>query len=315
MLTPMIESDAKLISVVVPCFNEQETVEPFLIKINEVSSQTDYSYEVIFINDGSTDDTLSKLLQLKKQYPVIRIVNLSRNFGKEAAMTAGLDAAKGAALIPIDADLQDPPELILEFIKEWESGFDVVLAKRVDRSSDSFAKRLTSGLFYRFHNKISDVKIPDNVGDYRLISRRVYESIQALGENQRFMKGIFSWVGFNTTTVEYVRCERHAGESSFNGWKLWNFALEGITSFSTVPLRIWMYFGFIIATMSVVFGGWIIVKTLMFGVDTPGYASMMTIALFLGGIQLMGIGVLGEYIGRMYMETKKRPVYIIENEY
>ncbi len=304
-----------LISIIAPCYNEEAVVHHFMEEIERVITTMENPFELIFINDGSSDNTLKKLITLKKRYDYIRVLNLSRNFGKEAAMTAGIDYAKGDALIPIDVDLQDPPELIKEFVIKWNEGFDVVLAKRVDRSSDTKAKRKSAELFYKFHNKISHVKIPNNVGDYRLMSRKVVKAIQSLPENQRFMKGIFAWVGFNTATVEYVRDPRLAGETNFNGWKLWNFALEGITSFSTVPLRVWLYVGFVIAFIALIFGSWIILKTLIYGIDAPGYASMTTIVLFLGGIQLMGIGILGEYIGRLYIEAKRRPVYIIDEEY
>jgi len=307
--------DTDLISIVAPCYNEEPVLSFFMAEIDKVISTINNPFELIFINDGSSDNTLKKLLELKKEYHYIRVINLSRNFGKEAAMTAGIDMAKGEALIPIDVDLQDPPELIKEFIQKWYEGFDVVLAKRVDRSSDSKAKRFSAELFYRFNNLISNLQIPSNVGDYRLISRKVINSIQKLPENQRFMKGVFAWVGFNTTTIEYARDPRKAGETSFNGWKLWNFALEGITSFSTLPLRIWLYIGVIIAFIAMTFGIVIIMKTLLYGVDAPGYASLMTITLFLGGIQLMGIGILGEYIGRIYIEVKHRPIYIIDEEF
>ncbi len=306
--------NSSLVSIIAPCYNEEAVLHHFMDEIDKVIASLENPFELIFINDGSRDNTLEKLLELKKKYTYIRVINLSRNFGKEAAMTAGIDVAKGDALIPIDVDLQDPPELIKEFIEKWNEGFDVVLAKRVDRTSDTKAKRMSAELFYKLHNNISHVKIPSNVGDYRLMSRKVIDAIQKLPENQRFMKGIFAWVGFKTTTVEYVRDPRRAGETSFNGWKLWNFAVEGITSFSTLPLRVWLYVGFFIAFLALIFGAWIILKTLIFGIDAPGYASMTTIVLFLGGIQLMGIGILGEYIGRLYIEAKRRPVYIIDEE-
>jgi len=218
-------------------------------------------------------------------------------------------------VVPIDVDLQDPPELILDFVREYEAGYDVVVGKREDRTSDTAAKRISADFFYKMHNKISDIQIPQNVGDYRLMSRRVVEALKQLPETQRFMKGIFAWLGFKTAIVTYKREERVAGESSFNGWKLWNFALDGITSFSTAPLRVWLYVGSVLSMIAFVYGSWIILKTLMFGVDSPGYASIITIVLFLGGIQLMGIGILGEYIGRIYLESKRRPVYIVEREY
>ena len=303
------------ISIVCPFFNEENMVDLFMKEITAVVNELNKPFEVVCINDGSTDNTLAKLLQAKEDYPNMRIINFSRNFGKEAALTAGLDYAKGEMIIPIDADLQDPPELIKDFISYREKGYDVVVAKRVDRSNDSFAKKITAQLFYKFHNKIAQTKIPDNVGDYRLITRKVLNAIQKLPENQRFMKGIFAWVGFKTATVEYKRDNRKAGKTSFNGWKLWNFALDGITSFSNIPLRIWLYIGTFISFLTFLYGSFIILRTLILGVDVPGYASLLTVILFLGGIQLVGIGALGEYIGRIYMESKKRPLYIVEDEY
>nr|WP_314399039.1 glycosyltransferase family 2 protein [uncultured Campylobacter sp.] len=303
------------ISIIAPCYNEEETIEPFLRRIEEILAQINESYEIVFIHDGSKDNTLNVLLNAKQNFKNIRIINFSRNFGKEAALTAGLDKARGEAAIPIDVDLQDPPELIKELVAKWREGYDVVLAKRADRTSDSFAKRVSADLFYKLNGKISNVDIPNNVGDFRLMSKRVVEALKQLPENQRFMKGLFAWVGFKTTVIEYVREKREAGQSSFNGWKLWNFALDGITSFSTLPLRIWLYIGALVSFLSFLYGSFIILKTLIFGVDLPGYASLAVIMLFLGGIQLIGIGILGEYIGRIYSESKRRPSYIIEGEY
>lgn len=303
------------ISIIAPCYNEEETIEPFLRRIEEILTQINEPYEIVFINDGSKDNTLNVLLNAKQNFKNIRIINFSRNFGKEAALTAGLDKARGEAAIPIDVDLQDPPELIKELVARWREGYDVVLAKRADRASDSFAKRVSADLFYKLNGKISNVDIPNNVGDFRLMSKRVVEALKQLPENQRFMKGLFAWVGFKTVAIEYVREKREAGQSSFNGWKLWNFALDGITSFSTLPLRIWLYIGALVSFLSFLYGSFIILKTLIFGVDLPGYASLAVIMLFLGGIQLIGIGILGEYIGRIYSESKRRPSYIIEGEY
>ena len=303
------------LSIVVPCYNEETVIDIFLHKIFSVLAYVNRDFEIVFVNDGSRDNTLAILKEKSQEYDNVRVINLSRNFGKEAALTAGLDCSYGEVVVPIDVDLQDPPELILEFIKKYEEGYDVVVGKRVDRTTDSFAKRVSAEFFYKIHNKISDIEIPHNVGDYRLMSRRVVDTLKKLPESQRFMKGLFAWLGFNTAIVEYKRDERIAGESSFNGWKLWNFALDGITSFSTAPLRVWLYIGLMLAFISFFYGSWIILKTLIFGVDSPGYASIITVALFLGGIQLMGIGILGEYIGRIYVESKNRPIYIIENEY
>lgn len=303
------------ISIVCPFFNEEDMVDLFMEEVTAVVKPLNMPFEIVCVNDGSTDNTLQKLLQAKKNFTNIRIINLSRNFGKEAALTAGLDFTKGEVIIPIDADLQDPPELIKLFISKWQDGFDVVLAKRTDRSSDTVVKKLTAQLFYKFHNIISHTELLENVGDCRLMTRKVLNAIQKLPENQRFMKGIFAWVGFKTTIVEYKRNSRRAGKTSFNGWRLWNFALEGITSFSTVPLRIWLYIGFLISFLAFSYGSFIVLRTLIIGVDLPGYASLLTSILFLGGIQLIGIGVLGEYIGRMYIEAKRRPPYIVEKEY
>lgn len=307
-------NSSQLISIICPCYNEQDVIVLFKEKITEILLNTQYNYELIFINDGSTDNTKNVLLSLSNNDSHVKIINLSRNFGKEAALTAGLDMAKGEAVIPIDADLQDPPELIYDFLEQWQKGYDVVVAKRIDRQSDSFAKKISAKMFYKFHNAIANVAIPDNVGDFRLISRKVVQAISLLPENQRFMKGIFSWVGFKTTTIEYARQPRVAGNSCFNGWRLWNLALEGITSFSTAPLRIWLYIGAFFSSLAFFYGTIIIIRTLINGVNLPGYASIITIVLFLGGIQLIGLGVMGEYIGRLYMESKRRPIYLIDDD-
>jgi len=310
-----MKKNAPFISIVTPCYNEEDVIDIFLEKIMPVLEELKKSYEIVFVNDGSRDNTLEILKAKAKEYESVRVISLSRNFGKEAALSAGLDMARGEVVVPMDVDLQDPPELILDFVKKYEEGYDVVVGKRADRTTDKLAKRLSADFFYKIHNKISDIEIPHNVGDYRLMSRRVVQELKKLPETQRFMKGIFAWLGFKTAVVEYKREERAAGKTSFNGWKLWNFALDGITSFSTAPLRIWLYIGMILASISFLYGSWIVLKTLIFGIDSPGYASMITIVLFLGGIQFMGIGILGEYIGRIYLESKNRPVYIIEDEY
>ena len=305
----------KLLSIICPCYNEEKSINIFFETIYEELKKTNLDYELIFINDGSKDNTLEKLLELKQSHAFIKIINLSRNFGKEAALTAGLDKTNADLIIPIDVDLQDPPELIHKLIEENNKGFDVVLAKRIDRSNEDFFKSFTAKLFYKFNNKISDLEIPEDVGDFRLISKKVLNELKKLPENQRFMKGLFAWVGFKTKTITYKREARQKGNSKFNGWKLWNFALDGITSFSTLPLRAWLYIGVIISLLSLIYGSFIVVKTLLFGIDVPGYASLITAILFLGGIQLIGIGVLGEYIGRIYLESKNRPIYIIESEF
>jgi glycosyltransferase involved in cell wall biosynthesis len=280
-----------------------------------VMEATKELFEFVCVNDGSQDRTLESLLSFAKQDSRIRVIDLSRNFGKEAALTAAIDYAVGDAVIPIDVDLQDPPELIPKMIEKWREGYEVVLAKRVDRSSDSFMKRFTAQLFYRFHNKISRPPIPENVGDFRLIDHRAVDALKTLREYHRFMKGLFAWVGFKTCTIDYTRRARTAGKSKFNGWRLWKFALEGITSFSTFPLTMWLYLGSAVSAGAFCYGLFIFCRTLIFGVKWPGYASSICLILFFGGLQLLGIGVLGEYIGRTYIESKRRPIYIVRMFY
>jgi glycosyltransferase involved in cell wall biosynthesis len=304
-----------MISIVCPFYNEERGVGGFFSRLIPVMDRLGGRYELICINDGSRDGTLEALLTMRALYPHVRVIDLSRNFGKEAALTAGIDAAHGDAVIPIDADLQDSPDLIPRLVQEWKRGFEVVLAKRADRRADSFAKRLTALLFYKVHNAISDPAIPENVGDFRLMDRKVVDAIKQLPERRRFMKGIFAWVGFRSTTIEYVRDPRRAGKSRFSGWKLWNFAIEGVTSFSTAPLRIWSYLGLAVASLAFVYAGFIVTRTVIYGIDVPGYASLLAVTLFLGGIQLIGLGVLGEYIGRVHSEAKQRPIYIVRDSY
>lgn len=305
----------KKVSLVVPCYNEQENIEPFIKKVDEIFSHTNYSLEVIAVNDGSQDLTLLNLIGLQKIYPFIKIVDFSRNFGKEAALSAGLQYTTGDAVVPIDADLQHPPELILEMLHLWEEGYEVVLAKRTSRETDSALQRVTAQFFYKIHNRISDIEIPADVGDFRLMDRSVVNALNALKENRRFMKGLFAWVGFKTTTVSYEVAPRLHGTSKFKTWQLWNFALEGITSFSTAPLKVWTYTGVLIAALSLLYAVYIIIKTLLFGSDLAGYPSLLVSILFMGGIQLISIGTLGEYIGRIYVESKNRPPYIVRKFY
>lgn len=299
------------ISLVVPVFNEEETIPLFYKALREHPALGAFDIDILFINDGSTDRTGLIVEDLISRDPRVGLVSFSRNFGKELALFAGLEYAKGDAVIPIDVDLQDPINVIPELIKKWCEGADVVLAKRIDRSSDNYLKRKAAEFFYRLHNTISEPKIEENVGDFRLMSRRVVEEICKMPERKLFMKGILSWVGFPTQIVEYTRAPRVAGSSKFNGWKLWNLALEGITSFSTFPLRVWTYLGFLAATLSLLYAIWMVGEKLISGNAVPGYPSLMTAVLFLGGVQLIGIGVLGEYIGRIYIETKNRPRYIV----
>ena len=287
----------------------------FFERVMKVMESSGEEFEIVCVNDGSRDNTLEILKNYADKDTRIRVIDFSRNFGKESALTAALDYSHGDAVIPIDADLQDPPELILKMIAKWREGYEVVLAKRADRSSDSFLKRVTAVLFYKFHNIISQPHIPENVGDFRLMDRKVVDALGGLKETHRFMKGLFAWAGFKTFTIDYTRDSRAGGSTKFNGIKLWKFALEGITSFSTAPLTMWLYVGTFTALCAFLYGLYIFIRTLVFGIETPGYASLVCLILFLGGLQLIGIGILGEYLGRTYIESKRRPVYIVREVY
>lgn len=300
------------ISLVVPVYNEEDTIPIFYKAVRELEELKEHDVEIVFINDGSKDSTEAIIDALATADDKVKSLSFTRNFGKEPALFAGLDNATGDAIIPIDVDLQDPIEVIPHLISRWQSGADMVLAKRTDRSTDGRLKRKSAEMFYKLHNKISNPKIEENVGDFRLMSREVVENIKLLPERNLFMKGVLSWVGGKTDVVEYARAERVAGDSKFNGWKLWNLALEGITSFSTFPLRMWTYIGLFVAGLSFVYGAWMIINKVLFGNSVPGYPSIIVSILFLGGIQLIGIGVLGEYIGRIYTEVKERPKYILK---
>lgn len=302
------------ISLVVPVFNEEATINEFYRAVREFTPLHDYDVEIIFVNDGSRDSTAAIVATLAKNDRLVSKINFTRNFGKEAALFAGLEHASGDVVIPIDVDLQDPIEVIPLLLQRWEKGADIVLAKRRTRNRDGLFKRTMAEWFYLLHNKISKPRIEENVGDFRLLSRRTVENIQKMPERNLFMKGILSWVGGKTDIVEYDRAPRSAGTSKFNGWRLWNLALEGITSFSTVPLRVWSYIGLSVATLSFLYGAYMIIDKLIWDNPVKGYPSLLVSILFLGGVQLIGIGVLGEYIGRIYIESKGRPRYIIEDE-
>jgi glycosyltransferase involved in cell wall biosynthesis len=309
-------TDSPLISIVAPFHNEGENVLNYYEAIKSVIDQlSTYDFELVCVDDGSSDNTLEQLIALSHNDSRIVIIELSRNFGKEAALTAGLENAIGHAVIPIDSDLQDPPELISQMIDKWSAGAEVVLARRIDRRVDTLLKRTTAKLFYKFHNRISGIQIPNNVGDFRLMDKNVIDALMQLPERQRFMKGLFAWVGFRAEIIDYTRAPRPSGESKFSGMKLWELAVEGITSFSTAPLKVWTYIGGCGILLSLTYAIFIIIKTLTYGADAPGYASIIVAILFIGSIQLIGIGVLGEYIGRIYMETKQRPTYIIRQKH
>ncbi|HQT47868.1 MAG TPA: glycosyltransferase family 2 protein, partial [Acidocella sp.] len=307
---------SRFLSLVVPFYNEAAAIQPFydaILPCLEAIGGT--AWEIVCVDDGSTDGTLLKLVALAQADGRFRVIEFSRNFGKEAALTAGIDAALGEAVVPIDADLQDPPELIAEMVAAWRAGAEVVLARRADRASDGVLKRQTAAWFYRLHNRVSKTKIPENVGDFRLMDRIVVEALKQLPERQRFMKGLFAWVGFRTVVLDYARAPRAAGTSKFSGLALWNFAIEGITSFSTLPLKIWTYLGAFSALVTLIYALFILVRTLIFGSSVPGYASLFVAVLFFGSVQLISIGLLGEYIGRIYLETKQRPGYLIRKVY
>jgi glycosyltransferase involved in cell wall biosynthesis len=299
------------LSIVVAFYNEEKAIGPFFAEMDRVAATLDCALEYVCVNDGSRDRTLELLMAELAKGRAMKIVNFARNFGKEAAMTAGLEQAKGAAVVVIDADLQDPPALIKAFVAKWREGYDVVYGVRASRQADSFAKRATAGAFYRVFNAIASVPIPHDAGDFRLMDRRVVAALLALPERNRFMKGLFAWVGFRQTGVEFVREARVAGETSWNFLRLWNFAVDGLTSFSIVPLRIASWAGGIISVLGFTYAAYLVVRTLVYGVDVPGYASIVVIMLFLGGVQLLCIGLIGEYLGRLYIEAKGRPLYII----
>lgn len=302
-----------VISVVAPAYNEEEVLPEFHKRLCGVFEALDWDLEVVYVNDGSHDRTLGVLKELRAQDPRVTIIDLSRNFGKELAMTAGLDHACGDAVVVIDTDLQDPPELIPELIRHWQDGFDVVYAQRAAREGETWVKKATATAFYRIIHKVSKVQIPRDTGDYRLLSRRAVEALNRLREHHRFMKGLFAWIGFPQKAVVYRRNPRFAGETKWNYWKLWNFALEGITSFSIGPLKLATYLGLGIALLAFLYAAVVVYKTLVFGEPVRGYPSLMVVVLLLGGIQLASLGIIGEYLGRLFNETKGRPLYLMQS--
>lgn len=303
------------LSIVVPVKDEQEAVAPFVARLGEVLAALDdpagQSYEILFIDDGSHDATLLAIRAAIGRDPRVRALSLSRNFGKEAALSAAIDHACGAAVVPKDVDLQDPPEALGDMLRQWRAGFDIVYGVRDDRQTDSLPKRLSADLYYRASNWLSQDKIPEHAGDFRLLDRKVVDVIRAMPERNRFMKGLFAWAGFTSTSVHYRRAARAVGTTKFRYWKLWTLAIDGITSSSTVPLRVWSYLGGSVALVAMAYAMFILVRTLLYGVDVPGYASLLTAILLLGGLQLLSLGVLGEYVGRIMVETKARPIYVV----
>lgn len=305
----------RTLSLIVPMYNEQEVLEVFFARVIAMLETLGLNFEIVCIDDGSRDMTLPLLVRRAQADSRIKVIALARNFGKESALTAGIDAAVGDMIVPIDADLQDPPELIAQFLERWEEGYDVVYGVRGDRTSDGFVKRNTAGIFYDLFNRVSNMSIPANTGDFRLMDREAVEALKLLPERNRFMKGLFAWVGYRHIGVVYDRPERAAGQTSWRYGKLFNFALDGITSFSTLPLRVWTSVGLLAALGALVWAGVIVARTLMLGRDVPGYASLMVVMLFGLAMQLIAFGVLGEYVGRLYQEAKGRPVYVVRRVY
>jgi glycosyltransferase involved in cell wall biosynthesis len=301
-----------VISVVVPMYNESEIIGTMHRRLAAAMATLDAPWEVIYVNDGSRDTTLREVETLQRADRHVALVNLSRNFGKEIATTAGLDHAHGDAVIVIDADLQDPPEVIPLLVEAWHEGYDMVYAQRRRRAGETWLKKCTAAGFYRIMRYLGEVPLPPNVGDFRLMSRRVVDAVQQLREHHRFMKGLFAWVGFPSTAVSYDREPRGAGSTKWSFWQLWNFAIEGITSFSVGPLKLATYLGLAVALFAVVFGAQLILRTLIYGNPVPGYPSLMAVILFLGGTQLITLGIIGEYLGRIFNETKRRPLYLVE---
>ena len=305
------------LTIIVPVKDEQDAIGIFVTRVRTILESLDdpasSAFEILFVDDGSSDGSLAAIRLAHSADPRIRGLSLSRNFGKEAALSAGLDHARGRAVVPMDVDLQDPPEALVGMVAKWREGYDIVYGVRDNRDSDSFPKRLTADLYYRAHNWLSEDKIPEHAGDFRLLDRKVVDVIKLMPERNRFMKGLFAWAGFRSASVTYTRAARTVGTTKFRYWRLWTLAIDGITSASTVPLRIWSYLGGIVALGALGYAVYIVIRTLTTTIEVPGYASMMVAILFLGGLQLLSLGILGEYVGRILIETKHRPLYVIRD--
>ncbi len=308
-----MRSRAELISIVVPAYNEEAGLSELVRRVSDVMKGAGLRFEIVFVNDGSSDGTLAEMVRLRRSEDAITVVNLSRNFGKEIAMTAGIEHARGDAMVILDADLQDPPEIIPEMVATWREGYDTVYAQRASREGETWFKKLTARAFYKTVAALGPAPIPPNVGDFRLISRRVADALLMLPEQHRFMKGLYAWVGFPSKAVVFDRGARYSGSTKWNYWKLWNFALEGITSFTIAPLKIATYLGLTVALCAFAYGSYIVIRTLFIGDPVPGFPTVIVTVLFLGGVQLIVLGLLGEYIGRVFNETKRRPLYLTES--
>jgi glycosyltransferase involved in cell wall biosynthesis len=307
--------DKPLLSLVVPFHNEEGNLAMFFERASKTLASLDVRWELIFVNDGSLDNSLKEAVALYEQHDEVNVIDLSRNFGKEIALSAGLDHARGDAIIEIDADLEHPPEVIADLVEKWNEGYQIVFATRKSRTVEPFLKRVSARAYYKIFGWLSKIPNHDKLGDFCLLDRCVVDKLTAFPEHNRFMKGLVAWTGFKQGFVSYELGSRTAGETKWNYWRLWNFALEGITSFSSIPLKLWTYVGVVIAFLAFIYTVIIVTRTIIFGIDVPGYASLLTIVLFLGGVQLIGLGVLGEYIGRIYTEVKDRPLYIVQKAY
>ncbi|RTL10849.1 MAG: glycosyltransferase [Neisseriaceae bacterium] len=310
-----IELSSSLISIIIPMKNESATLAQLFSVLTPILADFPINYEIVAVNDGSCDDTLAKLIELSKNEINLKIIDLSRNFGKEAALYAGFSYAQGDCAVAMDADLQDPPELILEMINWWQQGYEIVTGVHQSRESDTYLKRKTANLFYQSINKVSDIKFTPNAGDFRLLDRTAINAFLSLDERVRFNKGLFAWIGFKEKLVYHKRSERTAGTSQWKYLQLFKFAIDGITSFSKAPLEVWFYLGIFTAIAGFLYGVFIFTRTILLGIDTPGYASLLIFVLFFSGLQMVGVGILGKYIGRIFIESKRRPIFIVRKIY
>lgn len=314
-ITPLDLPGRPVLSLVVPVYNEATAIQPFFDDLAPIVGEilVEMDIEIVFVDDGSSDDTAVRIASSAPQGVALSIVALSRNFGKEAALFAGLSHAIGDAVVPLDVDLQDPPAVILEMIAKWREGAKMVNARRACRDKDSWLKRTSANAFYRVFNALAEHPIPTSVGDFRLLDREVVTAISSLGERSRFNKALFAWVGFETEEITFERPERSVGSSQWSYWKLWKLALDGIFSSSTLPLRIWSYFGVVIGLLSLIYSAFLIFRVLFFGIDVPGYASTVILILGFGAVNLFALGIIGEYVGRIYVEVRQRPLFIVRS--
>lgn len=301
------------LSLVVPMYNEADSVQEFLTRALPIVERLTPDFEIICVNDGSNDGTAAALAGAHVREKRVKVVTLTRNFGKELALAAGLDLASGDAVVPIDADLQHPPELIPALVERWQAGFDMVIAVRADRRTDGVLRRLSARAFYRLAGRVAEVAIPPDAGDFRLLDRVVVQALRQLPERTRFLKGMFAWLGFRTASIPYTPGGRTGGASTWRFWKLWNYGLEGLFSFTTAPLRVWTYVGLLFAVVAACYLTFTVIRTLVLGIEVPGYASLIVTLLFFSGLNMVGLGILGEYVGRIFVEVKRRPLYVVQS--